>query len=401
MSQFRTNEEKNKLLKGLNAILSQSVDERNSDRAPGVVFGVTNDSETVYLESAGYSDVTSKDPLKKDTTFQLYSCTKAVVILGVLQLWERNLLDLDAPVKQYVPEIEKCCIIKKHDENGAIETKKPSTDVTMRMLLTHTAGFAYSFFNEEYCKARARTGKPDIFQMSPDIMEHTFLVFNPGEKWHYGMNIDWAGVVVERITGKRLGEFLKESVFEPAQLDLFTFSIPDRSNLTKLHFRDENGNLSLNKFQQDINPPVDLGGSGIFGTIDDYLKYIRIWLNEGSTPEGVQLIKPETARYALQNHLADGIDVTSLYPIESDITRMVLENNPREKWSLPFAITTSDLPTGRPKGSHYWCGIANLFYWIDTKNKIGGMWATQVLPFLDPSLKYYAELEKKTYECIQ
>lgn len=401
-SPFSSQHSREKLSSKLNEILSRSVDSSQKNTAPGAIFGVTNDKETVFLEAKGYADITTRKQLTKDTLFGIYSCSKAITVTGILQLVEQGKLDLDAPVKIYLPEIEKFGVIKGFDRDNEPVLEKPLTDITMKMLLTHTAGFSYSFFNEDYLKILKKRGKPNIFSVTPDIMEHSYLLFEPGTKWSYGMNIDWAGAVLERITGQTLGDYLEENLFKPAKMDSFTFHLKDSNNLTKLHFRGSDG-MELNSFQHQLDPPVDLGGSGIFGKIEDYLKFIRLWLNEGTSDNGTQILKPETCKFALENHLSDGFAITSLPGVESHITNhfSLDPNVPADSWSLPFALTAEELPTGRPKGSYYWCGIANLFYWFDTKNKIGGMWATQILPFLDPSLLYFNELETQVYDALK
>lgn len=285
------------------------------------------------------------------------------------------------------------------DDGKTLVTKEANVDVTMRMLLTHTAGFSYAFFNDDYNKLLKLSGQPNILNVDETTMDHTFLTFEPGTKWHYGMNLDWAGFVLEAITGKKLGEYLDENIFKPAKMASCTFHLGADKDIVSAHMRTNDG-LSVAPFSPQKSPKLDMGGHGVFGTVDDYLKFIRIWLNEGTTSEGIQIIKPETYQLAIQNNLPEGLHITSLESFDFTITKSVeLESNLKpDTWCLGFAVTENDLPTGRPQGSLYWSGVANLYYLIDIKNKIGIFWASQIFPFLDASANGYLDVETAVYE---
>lgn len=147
--------------------------------------------------------------MTKDSIFAYYSCTKAITTTAILQLWEKGLIDFDTCVKTYLPKIENIGIIKELKDDGTtLVTKKANVDVTMRMLLTHIAGSSYAFFNDDYNKLLKLSGQPNILKVDETTMDHTFLTL-PGTKWHYGMNLDWAGFVLEAITGKKLNILMR------------------------------------------------------------------------------------------------------------------------------------------------------------------------------------------------
>lgn len=395
---FETAELKKKLLALLNKVLPQTTNPSNPAFAPGVVFGVTNDKETVYLESSGVSNIETQQPLAKDALFSIYSCSKAITVVAVLQLVESGRVDLDAPATDYLPALGKVKVHKGIDENGEVIFASPKTEITTRKLLSHTAGFSYTFFSKQYADYREKTGDLSVFDLHPDLFDKAFLIHEPGERWHYGLNIDFAGKIVEAVTGQTLGEYAKKHIFEPAELHSFTFHLqPDVEPVT-LHYRSGN-DVVINSFQADRDPVHDLGGSGVFGNVEDYLKFIRIWLNKGKADNGNQILSEKTVEFALENQVPDGVEPITSFESEHSNDVPIDPSNPNG-WSFPFGINATDLPTGRPKGSFYWCGIANLFYWIDTKNKIGGFYASQIFPFLEASVKNFGDLEAAVYGSI-
>lgn len=395
---FDTAEQVEKLQKLLNKILPGATDPANADFAPGIVFGVTNANKTVYLESSGVSDIKTQKPMEKDAIFSMFSCTKAITTTAVLQLVEQGLLDLDAPATKYLPNLASVKVHKGKDADGNVIWASPKREITARMLLNHTAGFSYSFFSEQYAQVREQTGDLCIFDIRANLFDEAFLINEPGETWHYGLNIDFLGKIIESITGMSLGEFLKKSIFVPAGLDSFTFRLQSHEESVTLHFRLDDG-VVVNSFQAIKDPVHELGGSGVFGTVDDYLKFIRIWLNKGKADNGTRILKEETVEFGLQNHWTDGVE--DIVSHEKDISFSVPADkaNPNG-WCASFCLNTTDSLTGRPKGSVFWCGIANLFYWIDFENKIGGFYASQIFPFFEKSVKNYGELEAAVYSSV-
>lgn len=403
MTSFSSQSTINNLSGRLDNILNDAVDRSKPQSfVPGIVAGVTNENETVYLKAEGVENLDSDKPMTKGSIFGYYSCTKAITSTAVLQLWEKGLIDLDIPVKTYLPKIGRIGFIKELRDGKTPVIEKANVEITMRMLLTHTAGFSYAFYDDYYNKLLKLSGQPDILNVDETTMDHIFLTFEPGTKWHYGMNLDWAGFVLEAITGKKLGEYIEENIFKPANMTSCTFHLGADKDIVSAHVRTSDG-LSVAPFGPLKSPKLDMGGHGIFGTVDDYLKFIRIWLNEGTTSEGIQIIKPETYQLAIQNNLPEGLHITDLESFDLTITKSVDidPNLEPDTWSLGFAVTENDLPTGRPKGSLYWSGVANLYYLIDIKNKFGIFWASQIFPFLDASANGFVNMESTVYEVLQ
>lgn len=389
------------LKSALDAVLHQAV--AGDPNVPGVVAMVTDRKANVYEGAAGVRRLGETAPMTADTTFALFSTTKAITATAALQLVESGQLDLDAPAQKYAPTIGKLQVIESVDEQGNARLRAPRSQATTRQLLTHTGGFGYDFFNENY-KRLADAGKqPSVITASRAALE-TPLLFDPGERWEYGTNIDWVGQVVEGITGRRLGEVFQRRIFEPLGIEDMTFEIDDRirARLASMHARHPDGRLEAMDFELPAKPEVHFGGHGLYGTVGDYMKFIRMWLNDGDAPGG-RVLKADTVEMACRRHLDPKLKVTMLPGVIKTLSNDAefFPGMPKS-WSLPFMINEEPAPTGRPAGAQSWAGLANLFYWIDRQNGLGGFWATQILPFGDPaSFGSYLGFESATYDAFK
>jgi methyl acetate hydrolase len=374
-----------------------------SPKVPGVVAMATDRQGTIYEGAAGYSNIEKRTPIATGDIFALFSMTKAITGTAVLQLLEQGLLDLDVPAATYVPDIGALQVIEGFSESGEPVLRPPRQPITTRMLLLHTAGLGYDFFSHTYNRLAQEHGQPSIITGTKAAL-NTPLLFDPGEGWAYGANIDWCGQVVEAITGNRLGEVFQQSIFEPLGIKDMTFE-PDatqREHLVGMYGRDPgDSSLALLDFALPAEPEVHMGGHGLYGTIEGYMRFIRMWLNDGAGEFG-RVLKPETVEMAAKNHLGD----RKLPPFEGVIPELAnsAEFFPGQtkSWALSFMVNDETAPTGRPAGSLGWAGLPNLFFWIDRKNGCGGVWATQILPFGDPvSFGGYMDFETAFYRSAE
>jgi methyl acetate hydrolase len=370
------------------------------DRVPGVVAMVTDRSANIYEGATGERILGSGKIMTTDSVFAIFSTTKAIAGTAIMQCVEEGALDLDAPAKNYAPDIGKLQVIDGFDADGKPKLRSPKRDITTRMLMLHTAGLGYDFFNTTYNRLAQEQGQPSVITCSKaSIM--TPLLFDPGERWEYGSNIDWCGQVVEGIRGKRLGEVLKERVFAPLGMEDIGFSMTPsmKSRLAAIHQREANGSLTpMPDLTLPPNPEVDMGGHGLYASIGEYMKFIRMWLNDGVGPHG-RVLKKETVEAAVRNGLQPNQKVTMLPGVIPTLSNDA-EFFPgvKKSWSYTFMVNDEDAPTGRPSGAIGWAGLANSFYWIDRKNGFGGYWATQILPFADPtSFGGYMDFETAVY----
>jgi methyl acetate hydrolase len=368
-------------------------------RVPGVVAMITSRSANIYDGAAG-ERVLGGPAITTDTIFAIFSTTKAITGTAVLQCVEEGKLDLDAPAKAYVRDIGKLQVLEGFDEKGNPKMRAPKRDVTTRMLMLHTAGLGYDFFNVNYFRLAQEHGQPSPVTCSKASLM-TPLLFDPGDKWEYGSNIDWCGQIIESIRGKRLGEVMNERIFAPLGMEDIAFSLTPsmRSRLAVIHQREADGSLTpLPDMQLPADPEVHMGGHGLYASIGEYMKFIRMWLNDGSGPIG-RVLRKDTVEAAVRNGLEAHQTVVMLPGVIPTLSNDA-EFFPglKKSWSYTFMVNDEDAPTGRAAGSIGWAGLANTFYWIDRKNGLGGYWATQILPFGDPvSFGGYLEFETAAY----
>ena len=368
-----------------------------SPRVPGVVALATNREGNIYEGAAGLRSLGNGQAMTTDTVCAIFSTTKALAGTACLQLVEDGRLDLDAPAKNYAPDIGGIQVLDGFDADGDPILRPPKRDVTTRMLLLHTAGFGYDFFNEQYNRLAEEHGQPSIVTSSRASLM-TPLLFDPGDEWEYGSNIDWAGQVIEGIAGKRLGEVMHERILEPLGMDSTSFTLDGdmRSRMAVIHQREDDGSLDPLDFELP-DPEVHMGGHGLYSTVEDYCKFIRMWLNDGMGPDG-QVLDSQTVEKAEQNGLGE-MKIKGLPGVIPTLSNYAefFPGMPKS-WALTFMINDEDAPTGRPAGSLAWAGLANLYYWIDRSNGVGGFWATQIFPFADPtSVVGYLDFETAIY----
>jgi methyl acetate hydrolase len=382
------------------AVLHRAV--TSNPRVPGVVAMVTDRQRNIYEGAAGVRRLDREGAMTTDSVFAIFSTTKAITGTAALQLVEEGRLDLDAPAKNYLPAIGTLQVIEGFDDNGEPKLRAPKRDVTTRMLLLHTAGMGYDFFNAHYNRLAQEKGQPSVITASKAALM-TPLLFDPGDKWEYGSNLDWCGQVIEAIAGKRLGEVFQTRIFEPLGMRETSFELNDtlRSRLAGMHARNADGSLAPMEFELPSNPEVHMGGHGLYGTVGDYMRFIRMWLNDGAGEHG-RVLKPETVQMAARNHLGD--KKISMLPgvIPSLSNDAEFFPGLSKSWALSFMVNDDTAPTGRPAGALGWAGLANLFYWIDRQNGFGGYWATQILPFGDPaSFGAYVDFETAFYNSLR
>ncbi|GHC08174.1 1,4-butanediol diacrylate esterase [Gemmobacter nanjingensis] len=379
------------------AVLARAVS--GTPGVPGVVAVATDAKGNIYEGAAGKRQLDGSVDMTTDSVCAIFSTTKAITGTVCLQLVEEGKLDLDAPASTYAPEIAKCQVITGFDASGNPTFRPPKREITTRMLLLHTAGFAYDFFNETYNRLATDHGQPSVVTASRAAIT-TPILFDPGEDWEYGSNIDWAGQVVEGILGQRLGVAMQDRVFDRLGMTDSAFAMrPDmRARMATMHQRDAAGVLSpLVDWTLPQPPEIDMGGHGLYSTALDYAKFIRMWLNDGNGPNG-RVLKPETVAMAEKNGLGE-LKIKGLPGVIPSLSNYAefFPGMPKS-WALTFMVNEEDAPTGRPAGALAWAGLANLYYWIDRKNGIGGFWATQILPFADPaSVGGYVDFEAAVY----
>ena len=368
--------------------------------AAGVVAGATNADGDIYLGGFGDRVAGGGDEMTPDTVGWIASMTKAITGAAAMQLVEQGRLDLDAPASEVVPQLGAVPVLEGFDDDGSPRTRPARGAITLRHLLTHTSGFTYDIWNEPMVRYQEATDTPGIIECR-DACLTTPLTFDPGERWDYGIGIDWAGKMVEAVSGKKLGAYLEDHLLGPLGMGDTAFRITDemRSRLAKIHMRGEDGSLAPQmELEIPQDPEFEMGGGGLYGTVGDYLRFIRLILNRGRA-NGEQLLAPETVDMMSRNQMGENRVCelkTAIPPFSNDAE--FFPGMPKT-WGLTFMINTEEAPTGRSAGSLGWAGLANSFFWIDPAKGVGGAYLTQVLPFIDAkAFPLYLAFEQAVYE---
>lgn len=366
--------------------------------APGVVAAVTSAEESIYEGAAGLRVHGQPECVDADTVMWIASMTKPVVGVAAMQLVEQGRMALDEPAARIVPELGEFKVLAGWDASGQPLLRPPKTAITLRKLLTHSAGFVYDTWNPDMARyyktmklPRTGSGKNAAFRAP--------LAFDPGERWEYGINIDWAGQMVEAVSGMRLSQYVATHIAAPLGMASTAFRItPEmRSRMAKVHQRGTDGTLAVTAFEIEQDPEFDPGGGGLYSTASDYQRFMRMILNEGRG-NGNQILRPETVARMSQN--AMGHLRVRLLPTQSPALSEDAEFFPGtpKTWGLSFMINEATAPTGRSAGSLAWAGLANTYFWIDPQRKIGGLIMMQVLPFVDRrALAVFTAFEKAVY----
>ena len=365
---------------------------------PGVVAVVTDRDGLVYEGGFGERALGGGGAMTPDTVVWIASMTKAVTATAAMQQVERGRLELDAPAKAVIPYLGEVQVLDGFEDGGEPRLRAPKGDITLRHLLTHTAGFSYEIWNADILRYQQATGTPMITTCE-DAALTTPLLFDPGTGWDYGINIDWAGKLVEAVSGRKLGDYLATEVFEPLGMTSTAFRITEemRARLARIHQRGEDG-FEVLDLEIPQAPEFEMGGGGLYATLGDYARFLRMILNKGEGDHG-RVLKPETVETMSVNQMGDN-------RVRGLKTAMPALSNDAEffpgmakTWGLSFMINTEPAPTGRSAGSLAWAGLANSYYWIDPAKGIAGAYATQILPFVDEkSLPLYFDFETAVYD---
>jgi CubicO group peptidase (beta-lactamase class C family) len=385
-------------LANIDRIFTQAVESR---AMPGIVATAATDADVIYQGAFGHRALGTEAAMTTDTVVWIASMTKAITATAAMQLVERGKLSLDRPATEVVPDLGGARVLEGFDQAGQPRLRAPRRPITLRHLLTHTAGFSYEIWNPAIAQYQAATGTPGITTCTNAALT-TPLVFDPGDRWEYGINLDWAGKMVEAASGQKLDRYLQENILGPLGMrdTSFKLSPSQRARLASVHQRDEGGALAPIEFEIPQAPEFCMGGGGLYGTAPDYLAFTRMILGDG-TYRGNQLLRPDTVALMAQNHIGPlevGTFKTAIPALSHDIE---LFPGIGKKWGLSFLINAQPLPTGRSAGSLAWAGLANTYFWIDRSKRVCGVFLSQVFPFYDPvTIDLFVTFETEVYGAL-
>ena len=379
----------------LDAVLQAGVE---SGAVPGATGTVVNRDGVVWEGAAGERSIGSGAPMAADTPGAIFSMTKAITGAAAMQLVEQGKLDLDAPAGEVCEELANPMVLTGFDGDGQPETRPAVGDVTLRNLLTHTSGFTYAdIWNSDIAKWCEVTETPSLFSLLLSSLD-TPLAFDPGTKWEYGTGIDWAGQMIERVSGMTLGDYFAANVTGPLGMTDTTFA-PDEALIGRasaMHARTPDGLVPIELPAAEA-PEFEMGGGGLFSTMPDYGRFIRMMLGDGEL-EGTRILQADTVADMCRNHIGN-LRVSELKTHAPEFSHDAeLFPGEEKSWGLTFQIHEEAGNTGRPTGTLMWAGLSNCYFCIDRTNDIGLAYMSQILPFADePSLGVYYDLERRTY----
>jgi methyl acetate hydrolase len=357
---------------------------------PGLVAAAADQTGVIYQSAFGRRDVSLPRPMSVDCVFSIASMTKAITAAAAMQMVEQEKLSLDQPAREILPFLAETKVLEGFDGNGAPRLRAPRGEITLRRLLTHTAGFVYDIWNDDLARYAAATGL--LPARSGKLAALTApLGFDPGERWEYGINIDVAGRMVEVVSGLDLESYMQRYIFAPLRMvDTSFIQRPEwDGRLPAVHARQADGSLQpIEASAAPVTPETREffpGGGGLFSTAADYLRFLQALMHGGAL-DGQRILRPETVATMGQNHIG-ALDVQPMKSANRQMSNDVeLFPGMPKKWGLSFLINTRDVSGGRGAGSLAWAGLYNTYYWLDPARKVAGVLMTQILPFADPAV---------------
>ncbi len=361
----------------------------DSGRIPCAQVAVARAGTTVYEHTCGMADLEAAEPLRTNAIFRIYSMTKPITSIALMQLYEQGLVLLENPVGRFVPELADPVVWVAGDLD-AYDTRPASRQITVRDLLTHTSGLTYGFQHQHPIDAMYRKvqlgdfGLPD-FDLA-EAMVHLGgipLLFDPGTAWNYSVSTDVCGRIVEVVSGQSLDAYLRDHVFEPLGMVDTGFSVPDgQADRFTTNYAIKPGDRRL--FALDprdgsryLSPPKFLsGGGGLVSTTADYLRFANA-LVDGGALDGERIIGRKTLAYMTLNHLPDGKTLNEMD--QSTFAEVAMEGT---GFGLGFSVMVdpaAGAAVGSP-GEYAWGGAASTVFWVDPVEQLSVVFMTQVMP---------------------
>jgi len=382
---------------GVDEVLERAV----ADGAVPSVAAIAADRDGIIYEGAAGPRVAGgEDPVSVDTHFRIMSMTKIVATTVALQLVEQGKLDLDAPVERYCPEFAEVDVLDGFDGDEP-RTRPPASQATVKQLVTHTTGLGYWFFGPELVKWESVTGVPNVLSGLKVIFKAPMIV-DPGTRFEYGINIDWLGQVIHAVSGMKLDEAIARGVTGPLGMSETAFLMSDaqRANSAPVHLQGEDGVWAATDIDISRQPEYWAGGHGLHSTPRDYMKFQRMLLGNGTSPDGVKILDSATVDAAFTNQIGD-LDFPAEFATADPTATCDFNAGPGFKWGYGLLLNTEDIPGARRAGTGAWAGLLNTHFWVDRTSGITASIYSQTLPFVtEPALSLYQAFERALYASL-
>jgi methyl acetate hydrolase len=368
---------------------------------PGVVAMAAVGDDILYEGVFGSRHLGEGQAMSRDTVFRIASMIKVITSVAAMQLVEQGRIKLDEPVPGIDPLLAAPQVLEGYDAAGAPEVQPANRPITLRHLLTHTAGFTYRLWDAQALHYQQACGALPAHKRT--ALPHLPLMFEPGTRWQYGTNIDWVGKIVEMVSGERLDVYFQKHILGPLGMSDtgFTLTPAQRTREASAHRRKPDGALVAEPLEKPSNPTHFSGGGGIYSSAPDYLTLLRALMN-GGRGNGVTILQSETVALMGRNQIGDipaGVMKTTNPALSNDVD--FFPGVPL-RWGFGHMINLTPGPNGRSAGSMTWAGLLNTYYWIDPQKRVAAVFMTQVLPFADkPALALYRRFERRVYDAVK
>ena len=384
----------------IDSVLKQAVDARD---VPGVVAMAATEKGVLYEGAVGPRALDASAAMTPDTVFRIASMTKAIASVAAMQLVEQGKLKLEEPVPNIDSWLGSPQVLEGFDASGMPKLRPAKRPITLRHLLTHTAGFSYDIWSPETVRYAKATDLPHRSTGKVASLR-TPLVFDPGDRWLYGIHIEWVGRLVETFSGQPLEDYFRERIFGPLGMKDtgYVTTGEQRARQARLHVRGADGALAV----QPLEPVPVKGefwsaGGPLYSTARDYLAFLQMLLHGGSF-NGARILKPETVALMNQNHAGNipcGVLKAELRNLSNDVDFFPGAD---VRWGLGYMLNMQPGPNGRSAGTVSWGGLFNTYYWLDPVKRVTGLIMTQILPFADArAVKLYGQLERGVYDALK
>ncbi len=369
-------------------------DATTAGEVPGVVALAATEKGIVYEGIFGRRRLHGGPTITRDTVFRVASMIKLITSVAALQLVEQDKLSLDAPVPDIDPALGSPKVLDGFDAAGSPLLRPAKWPISLRHLLTHTAGFTYRLWDAKavhYSKAIDLVPSADRSRAP-----RAPLMFDPGERWQYGASIDWVGRIVESVSGEPLDVYFRKHILDPLGMNdtAFVLSPQQRAREASVHRRAPDGSLTPQPTERQPTRQSFSGGGGIYSTGPDYLTLVRM-LMQGGSLNGARILHPKTVALMGENQIGKieaGVLRTTVPALSNDVDFFP---GISLKWGFGHMINMQAVPDGRSAGSLTWGGLFNTYYWIDPRRRIAAVFMAQVLPFADDrTLRIYRQFER-------
>ena len=317
-----------------------------------------------------------------DSVFWVAAMTELATAVVALGLVDAGLLPLHEPLGVLLPELAAPQVLEGFSRAGEPILRPASRPVTLHGLLTHTAGVGYEFWDATLLRFRRETGAPPALARTLAGLRLP-LVFDPGQRWLYGMSGDWVGRAIEATTGRALQDVMAERLLRPLGMADTAFEL-DAGHAARLVPTRRRSAEGVHAVDLPCEPAGEYrsGGSGLFSTVGDMLRLTRMLLGRGEL-DGARVLRADTV-CAMATHQIGGLRPTGLPTAQPDLSCDVALPRGEPGWGMGGLVDTAPSPGGRGVGTFSWGGVTNTFFWVDAARGVCGVFLTPLLPFADP-----------------